>query len=136
MESFNNLWRGRFTRGNVRAIRERLAAGMTPRQINLELFGKPHTDVTARVARDWASGGHEYDPIDDEVAVERVLLDRDEQTARRLSVFEMNTIMAALWERHREEVNDYAEMLGYSGCLHSFARACEAAWRRTQTGVS
>ena len=59
--------------------------------------------LVSRVCKDVDAGGHDLDPVDDEVAVQRVVETGCGDTWQRLSVWEQRRVLDELMERARRE---------------------------------
>ena len=92
-----NLLPDRETVAEIRALRHK---GVSVRGIYNRGFS---ASLTQRVCKDVDAGGHDLDPVDDEVAVQRVVETGCGDTWQRLSVWEQRRVLDELMERARFE---------------------------------
>ena len=68
--------------------------------------------IVEAVVQDFDSGGHLYDPVDDVIAIDRVVHYLDGEVYKRMSVFERAEALARIW-KSQPDWHLVAKKLGY-----------------------
>lgn len=108
------------TREYAAEARRRLHAGHSMRSVERALG---HWSHAKQVAKDVKAGGFFFDPVNDPIAIERVLDLRDKRLVERLSLFEWRACMAEIWRRELlwwqhdptdKSLEHFANLFGFS----------------------